>query len=75
MEGTLWGKAQKAYKQLQGPVSISLKAYIQEWLPMKGRRKEQMRNKPGCKRRWMKDKEWPNGAGLVRLEGKNFRVC
>ena len=75
MEGTLWGKAQKAYKQLQGPISMSLKAYIQEWLPGKGRWKEQMRNKPGSKGRWMKDKEWPKGARLVRLEGRNFRAC
>ena len=75
MEGTLWGKAQKVYKQLQGPISMSLKANIQEWLPVKGRWKEKMRNKPGSKRRWTKDKEWPKGAGLVRLEGRNFRAC
>lgn len=54
---------------------MSLKAYIQEWLPGKGRRKEQMRNKPGSKGRWMKDKEWPKRARLVRLEGRNFRAC
>ena len=54
---------------------MSLKADIQEWLPGKGRWKEQMRNKPGSKGRWMKDKEWPKGARLVRLEGRNFRAC
>ena len=54
---------------------MSLKANIQECLLVKGRWKEQMRNKPGSKRRWMKDKEWPKGAGLVRLEGSNFRAC
>ena len=54
---------------------MSMKANIQECLLVKGRWKEQMRNKPGSKRRWMKDKEWPKGAGLVRLEGRNFRAC